>query len=55
MAAITYRAARSYTCQHMSMHATTRAHRHERAVTAAQIDQIWRLPRAAYMHRFGRA
>jgi hypothetical protein len=24
-------------------------------VTAAQIDQIWRLPRAAYAHRFGRA
>jgi hypothetical protein len=24
-------------------------------VTAAQIDHIWRLPRAAYVHRFGRA
>lgn len=24
-------------------------------VTAAQIDQIWRLPRATYAHRFGRA
>jgi hypothetical protein len=24
-------------------------------VTAAQIDQLWRLPRATYAHRFGRA
>jgi hypothetical protein len=30
-------------------------HRRERAVTAAQIDQIWRPPGAGYMHRFGRA
>jgi len=22
---------------------------------AAQIDQVWRLPRAAYVNRFGRA
>jgi len=31
----------------------THSHRHGRAVTAAHIDQIWRPPRATYMHRFG--